>query len=110
MLAHANEMANLAKLRLQVMMETYSLIGDIRQIGLLIAVELVTDRVTKEPAVRQAEQVMYDCLEQGLNFKVSKGNVLTLSPPLIITAEQLHEAFDMLEASLAKVENSKSIQ
>ncbi|OCT15350.1 4-aminobutyrate aminotransferase [Paenibacillus pectinilyticus] len=109
LLAHANVMADLAKQRLKGMMEQYTIIGDIRQIGLLIAVELVTDRVTKEPAVRQAEQVMYDCLEHGLNFKVSKGNVLTLSPPLIITAEQLHAAFDILEASLAKVEHPLSI-
>ncbi|MDU0201885.1 (R)-1-hydroxy-2-aminoethylphosphonate ammonia-lyase [Paenibacillus sp. MAH-36] len=103
LLEHAGRMADLMAQRLKSMMETYPLIGDIRQIGLLVAVELVTDRVSKEPAVQEAERVMYSCLGRGLNFKVSKGNVLTLSPPLIITEDQLNEALDILEKSIAEL-------
>ncbi|MCY9660123.1 aspartate aminotransferase family protein [Paenibacillus chondroitinus] len=103
LLEHASRMAELMAKRLKSMMETYPLIGDIRQIGLLVAVELVTDRVSKEPAVQEAERVMYSCLGRGLNFKVSKGNVLTLSPPLIITEDQLNEALDILEKSIAEL-------
>jgi len=109
LLVHAEAMAEIVRTRLQRMMETYPIIGDIRQIGLLVAVELVTDRLTKEPAVRQAERVMYDCLAKGLNFKVSKGNVLTLSPPLIITEEQLTHALDILEGSIQEVQQWEAL-
>lgn len=81
----------------------YSLVGDVRGIGFLYGVELVKDRRTKEPATSEAEAVMYRCLEKGLNFKVSRGNVLTLSPPLIIGEEELDRALDILEESLQEV-------
>ncbi|WP_031530620.1 aspartate aminotransferase family protein [Dyadobacter crusticola] len=82
--------------------EKYPLIGDVRGIGLLWGIELVTDRVTKEKAVKEAEQVMYECLGNGLSFKVSQGNVLQLSPPLTITREQLTEALQIVENALKK--------
>jgi 4-aminobutyrate aminotransferase len=75
-------------------------IGDIRGIGLLWAIELVRDRNTKEKAVFEAEKVMYYCLDLGLSFKVSQGNVLQLCPPLIITRSQLMDAFKILDNAL----------
>jgi 4-aminobutyrate aminotransferase len=85
---------------LQKLKEKFPLIGDVRGVGLLWGIELVTDRVTKEKAVKQAELVMYECLKNGLSFKVSQGNVLQLSPPLIITREQLTEALQIVENAL----------
>jgi len=78
------------------MKNRYQMIGDVRGIGLLWGVELVIERDTKERAVDQAEKVMYCCLENGLNFKVSQGNVITLSPPLIISEIELCRALDIL--------------
>ncbi|MBO0320693.1 aspartate aminotransferase family protein [Muricauda sp. CAU 1633] len=80
----------------------YSLIGDVRGIGLLWGIELVTDRTTKEKAVDEAEEIMYECLKQGLSFKVSKGNVLQLSPPLTITREELDKALEILNEAFLK--------
>ncbi|WP_375326124.1 aspartate aminotransferase family protein [Flagellimonas sp. GZD32] len=80
----------------------YSLIGDIRGVGLLWGIELVTDRTTKQKATAEAEEIMYDCLKQGLSFKVSKGNVLQLSPPLTITREELEKAFEILNCAFLK--------
>ncbi|WP_439558457.1 aspartate aminotransferase family protein [Dyadobacter sp.] len=85
---------------LQNLQDRYPLIGDVRGIGLLWGIELVTDRETKEKAVKQAELVMYECLKNGLSFKVSQGNVLQLSPPLIITSKQLTESLQILENAL----------
>ena len=56
--------------------EKFELIGDVRGLGLMRAVELETNRKTKEKASAQAEKVMYDCLKNGLSFKASKGNVI----------------------------------
>ncbi|KGP73805.1 aspartate aminotransferase family protein [Pontibacillus yanchengensis] len=86
--------------RLEGMKNQFEIIGDVRGLGLLFAVELVQDRVTKQKATKEVEEMMYKCLELGLSFKVSKGNVLQLCPPLTITEQQLHEALDRLEASL----------
>jgi len=80
----------------------YPLIGDVRGVGLLWGIELVRDRVTREKAVREAEIVMYECLKNGMSFKVSQGNVLQLSPPLTITREELTKALQILEAALEK--------
>ena len=80
----------------------FPLIGDVRGIGLLWGIELVRDKDTKEKAVKEAEIVMYECLKNGLSFKVSQGNVLQLSPPLIISRSQLSEALLILENALEK--------
>jgi 4-aminobutyrate aminotransferase len=85
---------------LSALQEKYPLIGDVRGIGLLWGVELVKDRNTKEKAVQEAETVMYECLKNGLSFKVSQGNVVQLSPPLIITRKQLTEALGIFEKAI----------
>lgn len=84
------------------MYRKYSLIGDVRGVGLLWGIELVSDRATKEKATAEAEEIMYECLRQGLSFKVSKGNVLQLSPPLTITREELGKAFEILNCAFLK--------
>ncbi|WP_405380843.1 aspartate aminotransferase family protein [Maribacter sp. LLG6340-A2] len=88
-----------------ILKEKYELIGDIRGRGLLWGVELVTDRETKEKAVQQAEQVMYECLKNGLSFKVSAGNVLQLAPALTISRKELKEALIILENALESASN-----
>lgn len=83
------------------MKEQYPLIGDVRGIGLLWGVELVTDRESKQRAYDEAEAVLYQCLSNGLSFKVSQGNVIQLSPPLIITRQQLKQALAIFEHAIA---------
>jgi len=80
--------------------EKFPLIGDVRGIGLLWGIELVRDSESREKAVREAEVVMYECLKNGMSFKVSQGNVLQLSPPLTITREELTSALTILENAL----------
>lgn len=89
--------------QLMILKDKYPLIGDIRGIGLLWGIELVKNRDTKEKAIQEAEAVMYECLKRGMSFKVSAGNVLQLSPPIIITREQLKEALAIVEAAIASV-------
>ena len=91
------------KEQLTALKEKYPLIGDIRGIGLLWGIELVRDRNTKEKAIKESEAVMYECLKRGMSFKVSAGNVLQLSPPLIITRDQLKEALSIVETAIASV-------
>ncbi|WP_339709185.1 aspartate aminotransferase family protein [uncultured Kriegella sp.] len=92
---------------LKKLSQKYELIGDVRGIGLLWGVELVENRQTKEKAIDAAEQVMYACLEQGLSFKVSAGNVLQLSPALTISRDDLKKALQIVDKSLAIVQHNK---
>lgn len=89
--------------RLTAMMQKFEIIGDIRGTGLLWGIELVTDRFTKAKATQQAETILYDCLQNGLSFKVSQGNTLQLAPPLVISEKELIDAMDILEAAIARV-------
>ncbi len=86
--------------RLQDLRERHPIVGQVRGRGLLLGVELVTNRADKTPASELAEAVFYRCLEAGLSFKVTMGNVLTLSPPLVVTAAELDRALDILEAAI----------
>ncbi|MHA7231183.1 aspartate aminotransferase family protein [Vibrio campbellii] len=91
--------------KLLEMKAKYPVIGDVRGIGMLWGIELVTDHESKARAYDEAEAVLYQCLNNGVSFKVSQGNVIQLSPPLIITREQLTEALAIFEAAIAKVCN-----
>ncbi len=83
--------------RLRDLMARSPAVGDVRGRGLLFGVEIVKDRGTREPADALAERIYYRCLENGLSFKISQGNVLTLSPPLVISREDLDHALDIVE-------------
>ncbi|MFQ5775130.1 MAG: aspartate aminotransferase family protein [Kiloniellaceae bacterium] len=88
--------------RLEEMKARHPLIGDVRGRGLLLGVELVRDRESKQPAGEAAESVLYRALDRGLSFKIAMGNVLSLTPPLVISEADLDRALDILEACIAE--------
>jgi 4-aminobutyrate aminotransferase len=65
-----------------------------------MGIELVSSRVTKTPANEAAEAVMYRALEKGLSFKTTFGNVLTLTPPLTTSEDEMARALDIIDESL----------
>ncbi len=83
--------------------QKHEVIGDVRGLGLLWGVELVKNRTTKEKAIDAAEKVMYECLKNGLSFKVSAGNVLQLAPALIISRHDLNKALQILDGALSSI-------
>lgn len=83
----------------------FSIIRDIRGIGLLWGLELY-DFENDRPASEEAEKIMYHCLQQGLSFKVSQGNVLQLSPALIINNKELESAINMLRTAFRILGNA----
>ncbi len=102
--ARARDIGAYALDRLRALMDSHPLVGDVRGLGLLLGVELVTDRVTRGRAADEAEAVMYEALSRGLSFKLTMGNVITLAPPLTITYGEMDEALAILDASLGEVE------
>jgi 4-aminobutyrate aminotransferase len=101
LLAHARELGRATLERLRAMQAEHPLIGDVRGLGLQIAVELV--RPDGAPAVAEADAVMYAALRAGLSFKVTGGNVLALTPPLIITHKEMDQALDILSQCLSSI-------
>lgn len=85
--------------------EKYELVGDVRGIGAMTAIELVKDRETKEPATEEVKAIMKETHSKGV-ITISAGiysNVLRFLPPLVITDEQLEEGLTILEAAIAKL-------
>lgn len=105
LLAHAREMGRHGLERLEEMKTRHALIGDVRGLGLLLGVELVSDHATKARATAEAEEIMYRALAKGLSFKLTMGNIITLTPPLTITQEEMDRALDILNGCLVEVES-----
>ncbi len=85
--------------RLRELQKDHRIIGDVRGLGLLLGVELVKE--SGEPAVEGAEKVMYSSLAKGLSFKLTMGSILTLTPPLTITEEEMDRALGIIKESLS---------
>jgi len=98
---NAAKMGDRAARRLADMMDRIPQIGDVRGRGLLMGIELVQDRDTRAPADDLAEDVLYRALERGLSFKITMGNVVTLTPPLTVTGEDIDRACDIIQDCLA---------
>ena len=101
---HARELGRHSLERLQAMKDRHALIGDVRGLGLFLGIELVKDRQTRERANDEAEAVMYAALSKGLSFKLTMGNIITLTPALIITQEEMDRALDIVEECIAEIE------
>ncbi|HUA67888.1 MAG TPA: aspartate aminotransferase family protein [Candidatus Saccharimonadales bacterium] len=104
--ARARELGAYALQKMREMAEHHSLIADVRGLGLLLGIELgkTAPDGTRKPAIAEAEQVMYESLKRGLNFKVTMGNVLTLTPALTITKAELDQALQILDEVIGAVE------
>ena len=105
----ARALGNSALERMREMARRHLLIGDVRGLGLLMGIELVRDRNTLKRATEEAEQVMYASLRRGLNFKVTMGNILTLTPALIISQAELNQALDILDDCIGEVETARKV-
>jgi 4-aminobutyrate aminotransferase/(S)-3-amino-2-methylpropionate transaminase len=91
------------KERMGRLAEKYDIIGDVRGLGAMCAVEFVKDRQTKEPNKEVVGTIINEANKRGL-ITLSAGlygNVLRILMPLVITDEQLEEGFNILEESLA---------
>jgi 4-aminobutyrate aminotransferase len=103
----AVDLGKYAMERLKAMKNDHLLIGDVRGLGLVLGIDLVKDRRSKERAITEADRLMYACLQCGLSFKTSQGSFIPLSPPLTITQQELDQALDILESALTAVEESR---
>jgi 4-aminobutyrate aminotransferase len=88
---------------LRGLLEKHEMIGDVRGRGLMIGVELVKNRATKEPAAAERDQVEIECFNRGLIIQGCGTSTIRLSPPLVIDREQCDFALKTLDEALTTV-------
>jgi len=98
---HAARLGEYALSKLIEMKSRHGLIGDVRGKGLLLGIELIRDG---KPATDAAERVMYAALQRGLNFKVTMGSILTLTPALTLTEKEMDQALTILDTCIGEAE------
>jgi 4-aminobutyrate aminotransferase/(S)-3-amino-2-methylpropionate transaminase len=85
--------------------DRFEMVGEVRGLGAMRAIELVKSRETREPAPEETKRITRYCYEHGLITITagSYGNVIRVLVPLVITDEQMDEALDVLEAAIGSV-------
>ncbi len=95
--------------RARAWQKTWPLVGEVRGLGGMCAVELVRDAATREPADAETKQVARFCYEHGL-ITITAGtlnNVIRILVPLVVTDEQFDEGLGVIESALAAVAERK---
>ncbi|MSO61043.1 MAG: acetyl ornithine aminotransferase family protein [Acidobacteria bacterium] len=87
--------------RLKELQQKHAIIGDVRGRGLMIGVELVKDRVTKERAIAERDRVVDACFARGLLVLGAGQNAIRISPPLVLTKAQAATAVEIIDQALS---------
>jgi 4-aminobutyrate aminotransferase/(S)-3-amino-2-methylpropionate transaminase len=105
----ANELGERFQQRARKWQKRWRLIGDVRGLGGMQAMELVRSPETREPASEETKQIVRHCYERGLITLSagSYGNVIRVLVPLVVTNEQMDEGLDVLESALQGVAERK---
>jgi len=94
------------------MAKEFPLIGDVRGRGVLLGIELVTDRRRKTPANKETQAIFEHCLDAGLIFQVrgmrKLKNVIRLVPPMTTTDAEIDRAMAILHDAFAKVSRRRA--
>ncbi|PGB03732.1 4-aminobutyrate--2-oxoglutarate transaminase [Bacillus toyonensis] len=101
----AQQIGNRVMSHLHEMQLKYEVIGDVRGIGAMVAMELVTDRKTKKPAKELTVQLIDEFWKNGL-ISIGAGifdNVLRFLPPLVISNEEIDKGFEIINQSFKKL-------
>jgi 4-aminobutyrate aminotransferase len=93
--------------RLSELQDTYEIIGDVRGIGLMIGIELVKNRETKERAVKERDTLIQENFKRGLLLLECGRSVIRFIPPLNINKEQIDTALAIFEETLSESEKKK---
>jgi 4-aminobutyrate aminotransferase/(S)-3-amino-2-methylpropionate transaminase len=105
LLSRADSIGERFQERAQEWKTRFEIIGEVRGLGAMRAIELVKSRETREPAPEETKRISQYCYERGLITITAGtyGNVIRLLVPLVITDEQMDEGLDVLESALVSV-------
>src|SRR5262249_30717616 len=95
--------------RLRELAARHSLIGDVRGLGLMIGVDLVKDRATKEGAPQERDAILQHCFSQGLVLLGCGESAIRLCPALVVTRDEAQTAVRILESAFVEVERTAAM-
>jgi 4-aminobutyrate aminotransferase len=107
LMTNAAEVGSHMMERLREMQRRHPLIGDVRGLGLMIGIELVRDRNTKQKAPAERKLVIRKCFEKGLLLLGCGANVIRICPALVLTHDEAEVALDLLDEVLSEVEAAR---
>jgi 4-aminobutyrate aminotransferase len=102
--AMSKEKSRLIMRRLGEMLEKYEIVGDVRGLGMMIAVEFVKSKSTKEPAVKERAQIIEKCFYNGLIMLPCGTSTIRIIPPLTMRKENIEKGLDILEQAISEVQ------
>ncbi len=107
--ARAERLGERFDARARIWKKRWPLIGDVRGLGAMRAMELVRSPENREPAKKETEQILKHCYERGLILisAGTYGNVIRVLVPLVVTDEQFDEGLNVLEGALSSVADSR---
>jgi 4-aminobutyrate aminotransferase-like enzyme len=105
-LEKATKLGAVLKKKMEELKDDHKIVGEVRGQGMMLGMELVRNRATKEPAIQEMLTIMEVCREKGL--LIGKGgldnNVIRLQPPIELTVEQIDQACAILDEAFTKAE------
>jgi 4-aminobutyrate aminotransferase len=103
LMQNAADVGNHLQRRVKELAERHQIIGDVRGKGLMIGIELVRDRATKERAASERDALVMAAFRRGLLVLAAGQNTIRLSPPLVLTKDQADVAVDLLDGALSDI-------
>ncbi|AMB85923.1 2,2-dialkylglycine decarboxylase [Pseudomonas agarici] len=104
MVAQANVMGDYLRGQFNELQERYEVIGDVRGLGLLLGIELVTDRESRKAAHELGALTTQKCFQYGLSMNIrrrpERGSVWRIAPPLTVSYSECDRAIEILERAL----------
>jgi len=97
-------MGELVLARAARLKEKHPCIGDVRGRGLMVGIEVVKDRATREPAGELVHDLVQRAFRQGLLLLGAGKSTLRLAPPLVVDQNDVDTAMDMIDACLAELD------
>jgi 4-aminobutyrate aminotransferase len=95
--------------RLRELQQRHPLIGDVRGLGMMLGLETVRDRATREPADKEMAKIVYRAFELGLIvfYGGIYSNVMEITPPLVMTEDEVDEGIAVLDQAISEVAAGK---
>lgn len=103
LIENAAAIGKVALERLKDIADKYEFIGDVRGKGLMIGIELVADKTSKQPVGDKRNAVVYEAFKQGLLLLGAGESTLRLIPPLVISDSEMQVGIDIIESALKKI-------
>jgi 4-aminobutyrate aminotransferase-like enzyme len=105
----AKELGAQLKQALLGLMDKHRYMGDVRGKGLMLGVEVVTDKKTKQPGVAEAQVILNEAKERGVLLGVGglDGNVLRIKPPIVVTKAQIDKGLEAVDQAFSVAERER---